>query len=152
MNDSSDVLKKAIDKVGVKAVVNQLDVSQPYVYKWLQGKDGSGTRNPLDRIKAIVEITDDTSPIDWLCKNFDGTFVKDRNDDKEFELLDFVKFNAEFGPKLLKLNESIMGALVVDQKIDKEGYEDIKSKWYELKQVVEGFVQSCKISADNYDK
>jgi len=152
MDDSSDVLKKAIDKVGVKAVVNQLDVSQPYVYKWLQGKDGSGTRNPLDRIKTIVDITGDTTPIDWLCKSFGGTFVKDDPTGGEFELSQYFQYHADISNKLSNLNSAILGAIIGDQRVDQEEYEDIQSKWYETKQVVESFVQACEKWAKEYEE
>ena len=152
MNDSSEVLKKAIDKVGVKAVVNQLDVSQPYVYKWLQGKDGSGTRNPLDRIKAIVDITGDTSPIDWLCKCFGGTFVKDGSKEIEFELTNYLQYHIEINTKLSKFSETMLSAMIGDHRVDQEEYEDIQSKWYETKQVAESFVQACKKWAKEYEE
>ena len=54
---SYDVIRKAIDEPGVKAVAARLRVSAALVYKWCEPQpdsedpDQSGARNPLDRVR-----------------------------------------------------------------------------------------------------
>ena len=63
MIKSCDVLKKAIERVGVKSVAAELKLSAPLVYKWCQKPSDdddplvAGAINPLDRIKQIYEQT-----------------------------------------------------------------------------------------------
>ena len=54
--ESHEVLKEALRKTSPKAVAAELGVSLSLVYKWAEKPtaDGSGSRNPLDR---ILEIT-----------------------------------------------------------------------------------------------
>ena len=152
MNDSSEALKKAINEIGVKAVANHLGMSPQTVYKWLEEKDGSGARNPLDRIKTIIEFTNDTSIIDWLCQNFNGAFVADKPGNEAFSLENYLQYHAEISNKLSDFNTTVLGAIIGDQRIDKEEYEEIRAKWYEVKQYVESFVQACEIWAEENER
>ena len=42
MKESYEVLKDAIDKVGVKAVAHDMNLSTPLLYKWCQRPKDSG--------------------------------------------------------------------------------------------------------------
>ena len=56
-----------------------LGVSLSLVYKWSQPPgdgQGSGSLNPLDRTRAIMEITRDPGIIKWLCQVNGGYFVQ----------------------------------------------------------------------------
>ena len=82
---SYEVLKRAADTVGVKALAAELKLSTALVYKWCQPSDPkdpdtSGARNPLDRLADIVRITKDTNVTNWLCHEAGGFFVPNTTD------------------------------------------------------------------------
>src|SRR3954447_3930562 len=78
---SYDVIRKAIDEPGVKAVAARLRVSAALVYKWCEPQpdtedpEQSGARNPLDRVRELYRMTKDIDLIQWLCHEADGFFV-----------------------------------------------------------------------------
>ena len=77
---SHEVLKRAADTIGVKALAGTLRLSSALVYKWCQeydpnDPDASGARNPLDRLADIVEATGDRGVLGWLCHEADGFYV-----------------------------------------------------------------------------
>ena len=60
MKTSYEIIKNAVNKIGVKTVAAELGVSPSLVYKWceesedtLSGSKNSGSANPLDRICKI---------------------------------------------------------------------------------------------------
>ena len=59
--ESHEVLKKAFDSASTspKEIAAELGVSLSLVYKWAQPNSelGSGSRNPLDRVEALLELT-----------------------------------------------------------------------------------------------
>ena len=77
--ESHEVLRRALRKTSPKAVAADLGVSLSLVYKWAERptEDGSGSRNPLDRLLQVIELSDDNGIIDWLCRRRGGHFVKD---------------------------------------------------------------------------
>src|SRR5512142_336752 len=78
---SYDVIQKAVDEPGVKAVAAALRVSQALVYKWCEppadGEDPeqSGAKNPLDRVREMYLLTKDIHLVRWLCNEAGGFFV-----------------------------------------------------------------------------
>jgi len=63
--ESHEVLRNAFAKTSPKAVAADLGISLSLVYKWAerQSEDGSGSRNPLDRLLKIIELSGDTGII-----------------------------------------------------------------------------------------
>src|SRR6187402_2345076 len=76
--ESHDVLKRALQKTTPKAVAAELGVSLSLVYKGAEKPTefGSGSRNPLDRLLEIIDLSGDTGIVDWLCRQQGGSFVK----------------------------------------------------------------------------
>jgi len=78
---SWEVLRNAVERVGVKTVAAKLNLSAALVYKWCQEPPSvavptaSGARNPLDRLGAIIEATADQPLVNWLCARAGGFFV-----------------------------------------------------------------------------
>ena len=65
--ESHEVLRQAIEPIGAKKAAHELRVSSSLVYKWCE-EDTSGARNPLDRIKSLIECTGSRTPVEWLCR------------------------------------------------------------------------------------
>src|SRR5688572_9790196 len=80
---SHEVLKIAIDQVGVKTIASDLNLSPALIYKWCQERATedtdltmSGAVNPLDRVMEIFEKTKNVELINWICRMADGYFVQ----------------------------------------------------------------------------
>jgi len=146
--ESYEILKNAMNKIGIKSVAADLNLSTSLIYKWCQSKDGpeaSGVENPLDRVCAICELTKDRSPINWLCEKNDGYFVENpdpataKNPDSN-PLLGAQEILSEFSGLLQVVSQSIEN----DQRIDREEAGKIRSVWEKLKSVTETFVVACE--------
>ena len=144
--NSHEVLKKSVSDLGVKSVASDLGLSASLIYKWCQptdSEDASGADNPLDRVARLYELTQDASPIAWLCRQADGYFVPNAKPEQEevVPLLHMTrKIVREFSDLLDVLTESIEN----DGKIDLAEAEQIRVEWEELKSSAEGFVSSCE--------
>ena len=144
--ESHEALKKAINTKGVKAVAAEMNLSASLVYKWCKEHDSPddwGANNPLDRILKIVEVTEDTGPIHWLCQSVNGFFVENplRQGSQDTPFLQATqKMLGEFSEMLQAVSESYGN----DGSIDTGEAEHIRREWEELKTLAERFVVSCE--------
>lgn len=146
--ESHEVLRNAVEKVGVKQIAAKLGVSESLIYKWCQPKGGAGVGgadNPLDRLAELLALTKDTGPAEWLCGKANGYFVP--NPDQS---------NAKSERNLLKVTQSILREFsdlldVVSQSAGNDGLindkeaDQIRKEWDQLKSVTERFVKSCEL-------
>ncbi len=146
---SWEVLQAATERVGVKAVAAKLNLSPALVYKWCQqaqqdDPDSSGARNPLDRVRAIYEITRDPLVVNWLCNAADGFFVQNPRPDprgQDAQLLGSTqRVVEEFGELLATVSRSYEN----DGRITSEEADRIRQSWEELKSQAECFVLACE--------
>ena len=151
MKESHKVLKEAIDKVGIKQVAAQFNISTALIYKWCEDpcpaisyKDASGTMNPLDRIKTIYEITQDLNIINWICQIADGYFVENpkikKSDVEAKVIINMQSIIKEFSETLAKISEAYND----DKKISLKESDGIRKECEDLKRVTEAFVKACK--------
>lgn len=142
--ESHEIIKDAVDKTGPKEVAAELGLSLSLIYKWAQAaeEDGSGSRNPLDRVLQLVEITDDHSLIQWLCVRTGGYYVHNRHpkNEKGYEV---VPATNEIVQQFADLLQVITQA-AFDQSIDEDESERIRTVWEDLKRYTEGFVRCCE--------
>ena len=142
---SDEVLKKAADGIGVKALAAALKLSPALIYKWCQAHDpddpdSSGARNPLDRLAEIYEATGDPEVINWICHHAGGFFVVNpvvESDDVATELLmSTQRLVKEFSDMLEEVSRSIAndGLILPDEA------KRIRRHWEALKRVAETFV------------
>lgn len=147
---SYEVIREAVDEMGVKAVAAKLKVSAALVYKWCEAPaaadepEQSGARNPLDRVAELYRMTKDIRLIRWLCNEADGFWVG--NSKKEIERsLDENVFGEtramvrDFSELLDTITESLESP-----GIDLEEADQIRQKWEDLKSLVERFVTGCE--------
>ena len=146
---SWQVLREATERIGVKAVAAKLKLSTALVYKWCQESssddpDGSGARNPLDRIRTLFELTGDPRIINWLCNAADGFFVANPHPTHaalEEQLLSSTQRVVEdFGELLTDISRSIEN----DGVITSDEASTIRRSWEELKTQAECFVVACE--------
>jgi hypothetical protein len=145
--ESHDVLKRALQKTTPKAVAADLGVSLSLVYKWTEKPedDGTGSRNPLDRLLQIIDLSGDTGIIDWLCRRQGGHFVRDP--DLSGEQVDHVlpatqEIIGKFSTLLVRISEAAN-----DHSVTKKEASEIRECWDELKSYAEAFVRACEKGA-----
>lgn len=135
--------------MGVKAVAARLNLSTALVYKWCQeaqqdDPDASGVRNPLDRVRAIYEVTGDPRIVNWLCNAAGGFFVQNPGVDprgQDTRLLDSTqRVVEEFGELLSTVSRSYEN----DGRISREEADRIRQSWEDLKTQAEQFVVACE--------
>jgi hypothetical protein len=154
MERSYEVLKVAIERVGVKSIAAELKLSAPLVYKWCQEPSDkqdpslSGAINPLDRIKEIYEKTRDAGIVNWICQAANGYFVENALVDEPRNVHMFKniqKLVKEFSETLEKISECFEN----DQKITGSEAAQIRKEWEDLKRTGEGFVFACELGKFN---
>ena len=114
---SHEVLKRVVELVGTKQVAHDLGVSSSLIYKWCAepaselGENGSGARNPLDRLVSLVESTGDRSAIEWLCTQAGGYFVESAEVEEDALDVKYIRHTqsllAEFSDLLQVMSEAI---------------------------------------------
>ena len=146
---SDEVLKRAADRIGVKALAGSLKLSPALIYKWCQENDphdpdASGARNPLDRLAEIVAETGDPAVVNWLCHEAGGFFVPNPTgppQDISADLLGHTQtLVREFSQLLLTVTRSIED----DGEIEPAEADRIRDKWEVFKSTVEAFTVACE--------
>ena len=144
--ESHEVLRKAIYEKGVKAVATDMNLSTSLVYKWCKASDSLddwGANNPLDRVLKIVQLTEDTGLINWLCQSVNGFFIENpiKEGAKNTPFLQATQqVLSEFSEMLQAVSESYNN----DQSIDPKEASRIRAEWEQLKTLAEQFVVACE--------
>ena len=148
--ESYDVVREALDKVGTKAVAQDMNLSYSTVSKWgeippKEGEKGSGTRNPLDRVRMLYEVTKHLPIVEWLCNKAGGFFVTNPPCNRNRKITkEFVAQTREMVRDFYKLLEAISESYEDDGKIDGREAERIRSEWESLKSTLGTFVNACE--------
>jgi hypothetical protein len=142
--ESHDVLKKALQKTTPKAVAAELGVSLSLVYKWAEKPTelGSGSKNPLDRLQQIIELSGDTGIVQWLCQKQGGHFVRDPDVSAHEAGHIFPAIQEIIGQFSELLNE--ISTAADDHAVTKTEASEIRQSWDRFKSYAEGFVRSCE--------
>lgn len=141
--ESHEVLRQAFQKTSPKAIAAELGVSLSLVYKWAekQSDDGSGSRNPLDRLLSIIELSEDSGIVEWLCQQSGGYFVKNPEGKQLHHgiLPSTQEIVGQFSALLGRISEAAL-----DHSITPDEGADIRVSWDKLKSYTEGFVRACE--------
>jgi hypothetical protein len=145
--ESFEVLRRAIEAPGAKAVAASLKVSPSLVYKWSQppadDDGGSGARNPLDRLMELVHITGDTGLVQWICQQVNGFFCPNQQS-KEAPALDFLRASQQMMKTFSTLLETMSRSIEDDGRVDAAEAAHIREGWEALKVHTESFVVACE--------
>lgn len=143
--ESYDVLRECIHETGVKVVASEMRLSTSLVYKWCQARqDDSGADNPLDRLKRLVEITDNDAPIQWLCQQFGGFFVANPASKAELTNQPALTATQSLLREFSDILAEVSGSLADDNSITLDEAAKIRKEWEELKTLAEAFVMACE--------
>lgn len=143
--ESHEVLREAFEKASPKEIAALLGVSLSLVYKWSQPPgegQGSGSLNPLDRTRALMEITRDPGIIKWLCQVNGGYFVLNPGSGGAEHREVGTSMNAiiqQFADFLSGITKA-----ATDHRITEEESQEIRRNWDDLKTLAEGFVRACE--------
>ncbi len=142
--ESHEVLKRALRKTSPKAVAAELGISLSLVYKWAEKPlgDGSGSRNPLDRLQKVIDLSDDMGIVEWLCRQNGGHFVRDP-EVQDHELQHVLPATQEIISQFSNLLTEISTA-AMDHSVTKDEAVEIRQIWDKLKSYAEGFVRGCE--------
>ena len=142
--ESHEVLKEALKKTSPKAVAADLGVSLSLVYKWAEKptENGSGSRNPLDRLQQIIELSEDIGIVEWLCRQQGGCFVKNPEINPREQGHVFHRTQQIIG-QFSGLLQGISAA-VEDHSVTKNEANEIRLLWDKLKGEGETFVRACE--------
>jgi hypothetical protein len=142
--ESHEVLRQAFAQTSPKAVAAELGLSLSLVYKWAEkpSENGSGSRNPLDRLLKIIELSGDTTLIEWLCRKSDGYFVRNPESSCE-EGYEVLPATSEIVGQFSGLLQRISAA-AMDESITADEAAEIRECWDKLKSYAEGFVTCCE--------
>jgi hypothetical protein len=141
---SHQVIRDSFEKASPKEIAAELGVSLSLVYKWAeaQSTDGSGSRNPLDRVMKIIETTDDCRIVEWLCREAGGYFVRnpDGSHGRGLEVLPATQgIVSQFAALLSQISTAAM-----DDQVTHAEAAEIRRCWDRLKSHTEGFVRCCE--------
>ena len=149
--ESHEVLKKAVAKVGAKQVAADMKLSTSLVYKWCQPAAAdasatwpSGARNPLDRVKALLETTGDADVLQWLSEQAGGFFVRDLEVSGCRVDAEYIANTQRIIEDFSKLLRVVSQAIADDGKVDPSESRRIRVEWQRLKQYGEAFVCACE--------
>ena len=149
---SDEVLKRAAEGIGVKALAARLRLSPALIYKWCQewdpaDPDASGARNPLDRLADIISATGDHGVVSWLCHEAGGFYVSNPRVEPlhiDTELLvNTQRLVQEFSHLLMTVTQSIED----DGQIEPAEADRIRDAWELFKSTVETFATACERGA-----
>ena len=147
---SHEVLKRVVELVGTKQVAHDLGVSTSLIYKWCAepaselGEDGSGARNPLDRLVSLVESTGDRSAIEWLCARVGGYFVQ--NSDLEPVAIDaeYMRETQLLLEEFSHLMRVVAESVVDDGRVDRDEASALRDQLCRFQARAEAFVRACE--------
>lgn len=142
--ESHEVLKIAFKETSPKVVASELGVSLSLVYKWAQDQSGlgSGSRNPIDRVVNIFELTGHYPIIEHLAGQCGGYFVRNPESHckKGFQYLPATnEIVSQFSHLLTQISTAAL-----DNSITSDEANEIRRVWDQLKGFSEGFVRCCE--------
>ncbi len=146
---SHEVLREAADRVGVKALAGRLRLSPALIYKWCEeadpnDPDASGTRNPLDRLRDIVQCTGHVGVVSWLCHEAGGFFVHNPDTACKNIDVDLLQSTQHLVLAFSELLNEVSEAVADDGAIEPTEAERIRQEWERLKTTAESFVVACE--------
>lgn len=142
--ESHEVLRIAFKESSPKVVASELGVSLSLVYKWAQeqSEGGSGSRNPIDRVVNIFELTGHHGIIEHLSEKCGGFFVRNPEShcSQGFQYLPATsEIVGQFSHLLTRISHAAL-----DNSITSDEAAQIRSVWDQLKGYTEGFVRCCE--------
>ncbi|MDA7524176.1 hypothetical protein N8616_00550 [Verrucomicrobia bacterium] len=141
---SHELLRDLFKEGSPKQIAEDMGLSLSMIYKWAEpkGEKGSGTHNPLDRFKDLLDSTQDKRLLEWVCEKGGGFFIhnpKNTHAHPDFLIPATNTIVQEFADLL-----SVVASAAGDNHITPPEAVRIRQRWEQLKSVTEGFVHCCE--------
>lgn len=141
---SHELLRDVFKASSPKLIADELNVSLSMVYKWAETREGegSGATNPLDRIHAMIRVTNDRRLVQWICEKAGGFFIqnpKETHPHPDFLIPATNAIVQEFADLL-----AVIAVAAADNHICTKEAGEIRRRWEDLKSVTECFVRCCE--------
>ena len=144
--ESHEVLKTAFESptTSPKEIASEMGVSLSLVYKWAQPNSGSGSgsKNPLDRVLKLIQLTKEPAIVEWLSQQAGGYFVNNPRSSCQ-EGYEVVPATHEIVQQFAGLL-TVISQAALDNTITPEESAEIRNVWDKLKAFIEGFVRCCE--------
>ncbi|MCS1407569.1 MAG: hypothetical protein M2R45_00727 [Verrucomicrobia subdivision 3 bacterium] len=142
---SHDLLREVFKEGNPKQIADDLNLSLSMIYKWAEptGETGSGTINPLDRVEALIESTQDERLVQWISEKSGGFFIRNpgtTHPHPEYLIPATNRIVQDFADLL-----SVVARAAGDDYINDGEAKNIRNKWERLKSVTECFVRCCEM-------
>ena len=142
--ESHEVIREVLKKTSAKQIASDLQLSLSLIYKWAQPHtaQGSGSRNPLDRVDDLIRLTRHTGIVEWLCQRAGGYFVRNPKNvgSKSYQVVPATHTIVQQFAGLL----DAVSRAAQDNSITAEESAEIRIVWDRLKSFSEGFVRCCE--------
>ena len=142
---SHEILREVLQKSSAKEVAAGMGLSLSMIYKWAEPPDpgqGSGSANPLDRVEALVRLTQDPRIVQWICQRASGFFIKNpklTHSHPDYLIPATNQIVQEFADLL-----AVIANAAFDNHITSDEARKIRARWEDLKTVTECFVRCCE--------
>ena len=142
---SHELLREVLQSSSPKQVAAEMSLSLSMVYKWAEPPEisaGSGATNPLDRVVALYQATNDTRLIHWICQQAGGFFIRNPKNYRahpDYLVPATNEIVQEFADLL-----AVIATAASDNQITQKESQQIRARWEELKSVTETFVSCCE--------
>src|SRR5882757_9099904 len=160
---SHELLREVLQQTSAKQVAADLGLSLSMIYKWAEpptpgygasspdeggpgaskrSDGGSGAVNPLDRIEALIQSTNDPRLVQWICQRAGGFFIlnpKTNRPHPSYLIPATNEIVQEFADLL-----AVIATAAADNHITGKEANEIRARWEELKSVTESFVVCCE--------
>jgi hypothetical protein len=136
---SGEAMKAACEQVGVKEVATTLGVSPTWIYNQVNDPE---KKDLFQRFVEFSEACGNDIPLQWVCEQFNGYFVKNPEIRVKNEKIDEKIVSGavkEFGDVLQEV-----GKAMHDGSVSKSEASKIRSEWEDLKRLLESFVLACE--------
>jgi len=142
---SHELLRELFQRCSPKQVAARLGLSLSMIYKWAEPADataGSGSANPLDRVDALIQCSNDPRLVQWICQRAGGFFIqnpKTANPHPSYLIPATNEIVQEFADLL-----AVVADAAHDNQITQKESQQIRERWEKLKSVTETFVACCE--------
>ena len=128
--NTSEVLKENVT-IPTKDLAGKLGMSKESLYKWLDGSN----KSPIDRIEVILENSDSSAILDYLCQREGGYYMHTHAKNVPISSI-CSQVCKEFGELLMVISESIEDDIVTGKELFQ-----IKKEWNDLLNLMQSFLK-----------
>ena len=125
-----EILKENIT-IPKKDLADKLGMSKESLYKWLDGSN----KSPLDRIEVILDNSDSSAILDYLCQREGGYYMHTHSKKVNVSSI-CAQACKEFGELLAVISNSIEDDVVTRRELSQ-----IQKEWNDLLNLMQSFLR-----------